>query len=113
MTPHKYPEAMTARKVIDHLARLTDAIDDATFELEDFIVQLVDSEHWTQLSWAELALAMGVSRQAVQQRVARLLARGVVRKARREGEDPNQMTLEEALASISADDLPPAKGRKR
>lgn len=103
---------MSAQQVLRHLDKLGRAVNEATYELEQYLLDLTETAQWTQLSWAELASALGVSRQAVQQRVARLLANGIRERDRRLGVSPDQGTLDDLIAQASAA-LPPAKGRKR
>lgn len=76
---YKTPSELSRPQAVARLRAHVTALHDARCDLEDFLLELAESEHWPELSWAEIASAMGVSRQAVQQRVARLIADGASR----------------------------------
>ena len=84
----------TDERVLRKLTTLRRAVTEAQCDLEDFLLAVHDDkERWQRLSYRELASAMGVSRQAVQQRVIRLLTGARRRRAADQGVDPNQAVL--------------------
>lgn len=85
---------MTQAKVLGTLSKLVDEADFAMMRLSDFLLAVHDSHHWDDITYAEMADAMGVTRQAVNQRVHRLLQghRYGVRLSRSDI-DPNQLTI--------------------
>lgn len=84
----------TDERVLRKLTTLRRAVTDAQCDLEDFLLAVHDDKvRWQRLSYRQLASAMGVSRQAVQQRVLRLLTGARRRRAAESGVDPNQLVL--------------------
>lgn len=111
ITP-KDPSELNERQALNHLRKLGEDVDLANVMLGDYLLALEGSAHWQTISWADLAASLGVTRQAVQQRVARLLADGTRRRARTLAVDPNQLTIPLTPERDIAD-LPPTRGRKR
>ena len=83
------------RGVLSDLGKLRDAVTMAEIDLEDYLLALHESGHWQQLTYAEMGAAMGCSRQAVQQRVHRMLDRAKDRRRReRQVVNPDQLTID-------------------
>lgn len=84
----------TDERVLRKLTTLRRAVTDAQCDLEDFLLAVhEDRQRWERLTYRQLAAAMGVSRQAVQQRMMKLLAGARRRRAAAAGVDPNQLVL--------------------
>lgn len=95
MTKYVPVEALSDAQAMKRLRTLTNNLRDAQADLEDLLMGLHgDEERWERISYAQLAASMGVSRQAVQQRVGRLLASGQRRRAHLATDDPNQLMME-------------------
>lgn len=87
---------MNRSNVLAEIEVASDQVRLANDRLASTLLAVHDSKHWTDLTYADLALVMGVSRQAVQQRVLTLLQRGAGAK-RRVGVvvHPEQLALDE------------------
>lgn len=85
---------LSTSAALKRLALLTTNLDDARMDLEDFLMDLHDDEtKWNELTYAQMATTMGVTRQAVQQRVMRLIDGARARRGRKLLVHPEQLTL--------------------
>lgn len=96
MRHYKPASTLSDGQAMKRLATLTNACRETQCDLEDFLLELhEDEERWDRLSYSLMASAMGVSRQAVHQRVGRLLTSARERRRGTGERDPNQLTLDD------------------
>lgn len=86
---------LTNSQALRRLATLTNAVRDAQCDLDDLLLELHDDpERWETMTYATMASAMGLTRQAVQQRVMRLLESDRRRRVAPGLSDPNQLLID-------------------
>lgn len=97
MTTHDVPDPndQTDRAVLTTLSKLVDAADLAALRVGDYLLAVHDSAHWDDLTYDQLGAAMGCTKQAVNERIKRLLSNGgdVRRRQGAVTVDPNQLAL--------------------
>lgn len=94
MTKFTRAKDLSDAQAMKRLQTLTNNLRDAECDLADFLCDLHDdSDKWERLTYAQLASVMGVTRQAVQQRVMRLINQSRTRRNSAALVHPGQLTL--------------------